>query len=80
MLANFINDAFTVIEDVAKPAFNDIIKDIDQVIEKISYQDADPMAPAGFAAGYLFELTGQDYHDYINECYTTNSDLSDDLQ
>ena len=85
MLENFLNEAFSVIEDVSKPAFNDIVKDhIDQVIEKVSHPYGevvnDNMAPASFAAGYLFELTGEDYHDYILGCYVTNSNLTYNLQ
>ena len=37
MLENFISETFTIIEDVSKPVFNDITKEIDQVIEKFTH-------------------------------------------
>jgi len=82
MLENFVHEAFTAIDNVAKPVFNDIAKEIDQVIEKVAhhFDTADDTAPAHFAAGYLFELTGEDYHDYIVACYTPNSELTDQMQ
>ena len=78
MLENFVNEAFTTIYDVAKPTIQDVAKDLDQVINQI-VGETDDLAPAQFAAGYLLELTGEDFEDYIVGCYTPNDDLTNKL-
>ena len=52
MLADFVNEAFSAIYDVAKPA----VEVIDQAMGNV--EDEKDLAPARFAAGYLAELTG----------------------
>ena len=58
MLENFVNEAFSAIYDVAKPAIEDVAKDLDKVIDHVLRDDEKDLAPARFAAGYLAELTG----------------------
>ena len=75
MLENFVNEAFSTIHEIAKPAMQDVAKDLDSMLDQIIGTASD-FAPARFASGYLAELTGQDFNDYILDCYTVNNDLT----
>ena len=52
-------------------------KVIDDVVE--TFGSSADNAPAHFASGYLAELMGEDYDDYIINCYTVNDDLTTKL-
>ena len=84
MLSNFVNEAVSTFHDIEQkyePTLHDVADELDNHIEHVKniLEADDDMGPARFAAGYLGELMGEDYLDYILGCYTVNADLTAQL-